>query len=212
MTSERIAAIVLAAGKSQRMVRLKPLLPFGDKPMLVRVLENLQAALGIDPLIVVTGHAVSDIMSAVQQHLSPPHSIAFAHNVEHETGEMLSSVQAGVRALPSGTKAFFLALGDQPGVLPSTLNALREAWQSTQAPIVLPTYNGRRGHPLLFTIACVDEILSLPPEATLRDVVQRHRSATVEVPVDDSAVIADVDTPDDYERALRQWSSSRGGF
>jgi CTP:molybdopterin cytidylyltransferase MocA len=195
-----IPAIILAAGMSQRMGRFKPMLPFGDRPMLARVVENLQAAEYFSPTILVTGHAMQEIMPVLSVY-----RIAFAHNPEYAMGGMLSSVQTGVRALPENCPAFLLALGDQPAVHPDTLRALVERFRSASAPITLPTFGGRRGHPVLFAAQCASEILALPAEATLKTVVSRHEAEIAEVLVPDEAILADVDTPEDYERALNLW-------
>lgn len=205
---KRIAAVVLAAGMSRRMGRLKPLLPFGGQPMLVRVIESLQQANEIQPIIVVTGYAADQVVSVVQRSTLHTQNIMYAHNENYATGEMLSSVQMGVQALPEHIAAFLLVLGDQPGVLPSTIEALCHKYHETGAPIITPSHNGRQGHPLLIAAECAAEILSLAPDATLRDFVQRHRDERIEVDVADSAVIADVDTPEDYETALRLWHNS----
>lgn len=200
-----VAAVVLAGGMSQRMGRLKPLLPFGDQPMIARVVETLQNAGGIHPIVVVTGNAAAQIETALGEY-----SVHFAHNENFAAGGMLSSVKTGVAALPSQTEAFFLVLGDQPAVRSSTLIALRQAWQQSRAPIVLPTHNGRRGHPVLFDRACMPEILALSPDATLKTVVQAHAAQTVEVVDADEGVLHDVDTPADYERALQTWRRENG--
>lgn len=200
-----IGAIVLAAGFSRRMGRLKPLLPFGDKPMLARVVENLLTCDGIASVIVVTGHESAQI----QEALGECGEVRFAHNNAYADG-MLSSVQCGVRALPPGCAAFFLVLGDQPVVHPATLDNLLKVWRETDPPLVLPVWNGRRGHPVLFSRRCIPEILALNDGATLKHVVQLHSADLVEAQVEDEAVLHDVDTPEDYERALRAWNLARG--
>ena len=207
MQRHSLAAIILAAGLSQRMGRLKPLLPFGDKPMLARVVDLFLTIAEIRPLIVVTGHAAPEITTALSGY--PLH---FAHNDGYATGGMLSSVQTGVRALPPDTAAFFLVLGDQPTVAPGTIKALLNAWHeardSASPPsIILPVYQGRRGHPVLFAGHCAAEILDLPASATLKTCVQRHAGNTVEVAVEDPSILADVDTPEDYDYALHLWQS-----
>lgn len=203
MSHNGVAAVVLAAGLSQRMGRLKPLLPFGDRPMLSRVLESLLAVVEASRCIVVTGHAAPEIRAAVADS-----GVTFAHNSDYASGGMLSSVQSGVRALPTDTKAFFLVLGDQPMVAPETVGSLLRAWRAAPASaIVLPLYGDRRGHPVLFASRCAAEIMTLPPDATLKTCVQRHAADTVQVAVDDPAVIADVDTPDDYQQALNLWQT-----
>lgn len=198
--SQQVAALVLAAGMSQRMGRLKPLLPFGDRPMLARVLECVQAVESISPILVVTGHRAQEIEHAVQDY-----NVIWTHNAGYADG-MLSSVQCGIQALPKQGDAFFLLLGDQPGVHPDTLRALLQTWMATHAPIVLPTYEGKRGHPILLSAHLIPEILALPPEATLKTVVERHSMATQQVAVADPAILMDVDTPEDYQRALSAFS------
>ena len=198
------AAIVLAAGMSQRMGRLKMLLPFGDRPMLARSVESLLALQEISPILVVTGHAAQEIEDAVREYSG----IRIVPNAEYAAGGMLSSVQAGVRALPGHCNAFFLALGDQPMVSPQTLSALLSARRKTGATIVMPTYQGRRGHPVLFDRQCGQEILELPADATLKTLITRHADVLGEVPVSDPAILADIDTPEEYERALQIWQAN----
>jgi molybdenum cofactor cytidylyltransferase len=205
MQSGAVAAIVLAAGRSQRMGRLKPLLPFGDRPMLARTVERLFAAEEISPIFVVTGFGAEEIARSLREY-----DLVFVPNPDYAAGEMLSSVQAGVRALPEDCAAFLLALGDQPMVLPATFRALIAAWRETHAPLVAPTYEGRRGHPVLFSAECRAEILALSAGETLKTVVARHAARRIEVPVPDPAIRMDVDTPEDYERALQTWRSQGG--
>ena len=198
-----VAAIVLAAGMSQRMGRLKPLLPFDGKPMLARVVDNLIAAspsTPIAPIIVVIGHNAPEIRNALCGY-----PVEFAHNPDYEIGGMFSSVQTGVRVLPQEAGAFLLMLGDQPTVQPATLHALLATWHETKAPVVRPAYRSKRGHPVLISTDCAGEILSLPATATLRAVVAQHAADAVEVEVEDAAILEDVDTPEDYERALQTW-------
>jgi molybdenum cofactor cytidylyltransferase len=185
---------------SQRMGRLKPLLPFGDKPMIARVVQTLQSAGDIHPIVVVTGNAAAQIEAALAEY-----SLHFTHNEHFAAGGMLSSVKTGVAALPPHIDAFFLVLGDQPAVRSSTLIALRRTWQQRRAPVVLPIHNERRGHPVLFDRSCAGEILALPHDATLKTVVQAHAAQILEVAVVDEGVLHDVDTPEEYERALQTW-------
>jgi molybdenum cofactor cytidylyltransferase len=197
-----VAAVVLAAGMSRRMGQLKMLLPFGEKPMLARVIETLLAAQNISPILVVTGYAEQEIVPVVDVY-----SPVIVHNADYEAGGMLSSAQTGVRALPADCPAFFLVLGDQPMVQTKTLRALYSAWHGTNFAVVVPVYGGRRGHPVLFSARCAPGILALPADATLKTVVTRYAAETYELPVPDPAILADVDTPEDYANALRLWQA-----
>jgi len=194
-----ISAVVLAAGLSKRMGAFKPLLPLGGKALLVHVIETLKAVDEIQTIVVVTGHEERRLMTTLQ---ATP--VSFVHNSCYASGEMLSSVQAGLRALPADVEAVVLALGDQPAVQPETVRRLVRTWLEQRPPLVLPVFHGRRGHPLLLSMSLRAEILALPENATLKTVVHHHLSEAVQTAVDDAAVTADVDTPEDYQRAQRE--------
>ena len=130
--------------------------------------------------------------------------VSFVHNAAYAAGEMLSSVQAGLRALPSDAEAVVLALGDQPGIQPETVRRLVKTWLEQRPPLALPVFHGKRGHPLLLSMSLRAEILALPANATLKTVVHNHLGEAVQIAVDDSAVTSDVDTLKDYQRAQRE--------
>jgi molybdenum cofactor cytidylyltransferase len=194
------AAIVLAAGMSRRMGRLKMLLPFGDRAMLAVVIESLLASGVVSPITVITGFAEQEIRALVEEYSG----VSCVHNPDFERGGMLSSVQAGVRALPPAIDRFFLVLGDQPMVRPDTLSALHDSWHPETAPIVAPIFEGKRGHPVLLARKYAEEILSLGANDTLKKLMSRHRSLVREVAVGDGATIRDIDTPEDYAEGLER--------
>jgi molybdenum cofactor cytidylyltransferase len=196
-----MAAVVLAAGMSQRMGRLKMLLPFGDRPMLARVIESVLAAGESLLITVVTGHAEQEIRAVAVEYTG----VVCVHNACYERGGMLSSVQTGIRALLETCDAFFLILGDQPMIRPNTLNALQAAWHAESAPIVVPSYHGKRGHPVLISARFIAEVLALGENDTLKTLMLRHEKSLHEIAVDDPATVADIDTPKDYEAALQRW-------
>lgn len=120
---------------------------------------------------------------------------------------MLASVQAGIAAAAPETEWFVIAPGDQPGIRPEVVRALLEAVASEAEPratLAVPCYRGRRGHPLVVHRAHREEIAALDPGEGLRALLRRHPEAIRHVPVDDEEVCADLDTPEDYERALRR--------
>jgi molybdenum cofactor cytidylyltransferase len=133
--------------------------------------------------------------------------VQFAHNAEYESGGMLSSVKTGMRAIANNCDAFFLVLGDQPLVHSSTYRELLDTCPPRRVKMVQPTFDTRRGHPVLFSSNGIDEILSLPADATLK--TYTHRIPKLEVPVDDPGVLADIDTPDDYDRAVLEFQAHR---
>jgi molybdenum cofactor cytidylyltransferase len=195
-TSDRFAAIVLAAGLSRRMGRHKPLLPIGDRAMIAHVVDGIIGA-GITNIYVVTGHLACDVRGALANR--PVHFIA---NENFVVGGMLSSVQLGVRAAHASCDAFFISLGDQPFIDPETFRQMTVAFIRSRAPILLPTHNGKHGHPVLIASDLAPQILALRSDETLNDFAKRQANETLEIDVDDPAVVEDIDTPEDYARAL----------
>lgn len=123
-------------------------------------------------------------------------------NREYEAG-MSSSLKAGVAALPSEAGAFFVVLGDEPFVRSETYNALISARESTGARVILPTYLGVRGNPVLVDRSLAGEVEAITGDRGCRELRQHHPDETVEVAVDDPGILIDIDTPEDVARARR---------
>lgn len=110
---------------------------------------------------------------------------------------MLTSLQCGFRALPDAVERVFFIPVDLPAVEPSTMAALAS---TKSAPLVIPRYQGRRGHPVLTARDLIPEFLALPASAQPRDIIERHASEIRYVDVDDPGILADVDDPADYAK------------
>lgn len=199
----RIAAIILAAGKSERMKYPKSLLIFG-KETVVDMSIRLCHEGGCDPVIVVLGHEEARIRSNA--------SLAGATAIRNEAYESgrTSSLQAGIRALPGETSAFLLFSIDHPMVEAGTIAGLVAAYREFGSKIVLPIHEGRRGHPVLVDISLAPEFLALAPDDPARSVTGADRERVLEVPTEDSEVLRDMDMPADYHEALEVYSR-RGG-
>ena len=115
---------------------------------------------------------------------------------------MLSSLQCGLRAVPESTEAVFFMPVDLPAVALGTVMAIAE--DPGSALLVVPRYRARRGHPVLVRRDLIPEFLSLAPSAQARDVVARHEADCRYVDVNDPGILADVDTPDEYQRLTAQ--------
>lgn len=192
----RVCGIVLAAGESSRMGEAKLLLPWGDDSTIIREVCTLAGSVGLDDLVVVTGGWREPVEAAID---SLPQRVIY--NPDYAQGEMISSVQAGLRALPENCSAVLIFLGDQPNVTPEIVADLLVAYASGRGRIVAPVYEGRRGHPVLIDRAFWQELLGLPPGKAPRDVLRRHPEAVCEIPVETAGVVFDIDTPEDYRRA-----------
>ncbi len=191
-----ISAIVLAAGMSRRMGRPKLLLPLNDELVIQRVVRTVTAA-AVDETIVVVGHQRAAMEEALRGF-----PVRIVYNPDYAQGEMLSSIQAGLRAALSQATAALIVLGDQPGISTAIVNQMVAALRDHAGRFCLPTYDGRRGHPIGLPRRFWPEVLSQGWDASLRDVLRRHPEAIVEVPVTDEVVLIDMDTPDDYTQVV----------
>jgi molybdenum cofactor cytidylyltransferase len=190
-----ISAIILAAGQSKRMGQPKMLLPWGKMTVIEHVITTFLNA-GIEDVIVVTGGAREQVENLINQY-----HIRKVHNNDYETGEMLSSIQCALRAIPDEARAALIGLGDQPQVQEKSVRLLREEYRDSQSRLIVPSFQMRRGHPWLVTRPLWSEILALKPPKSLRDFLKRHAEEIHYVSVDTPSVLADLDTPEDYQRS-----------
>lgn len=197
-----LAGVVLAAGRSSRMGSPKALLDFLGRPFAVRILEALEA-LEVKTRVVVLGPDAPRIQPAIAGH-----DCMIVENPEPETGP-IASLRCALRALqPLQPSAILVWPVDLPHVRVTTVERVMEAHRRTGAPIVVPTFAERRGHPVIWGSALFAELLENPVASRegARAVLHDHERELVSVPVDDPAVIDEVNTPEDYERLVREWN------
>lgn len=195
----KVVPIVLAAGMARRMGEMKVLLPWGsNETILDHILDETHLGERFGA-VVVTGHE-ADAVNAIAER----HHLKTVHNPDYAAGDMLSSMKAGLRAMPASACAALIVLGDQPLLRWQTVRAIVTAYQEGKGRIVAPSYQMRRGHPILIDRMYWDEILALPADGAPRDVVNRHADATHYVLVNDDAILVDVDTPEQYQAARRR--------
>lgn len=183
-----IGAVVLAAGASSRMGVPKWSLPASPEGIsfLQSILEALRAA-AVSTVRVVTAPGAEIVEEAVV-------------NPEPSRG-MLSSLQCGLRALPQDVGAVLVWPVDHPLVTTATVTAMLRAWRDGNPPVVVPTFDGRRGHPVLFAGRLLPELLAADPGAGARSVVHAHPERR-ELPVLDRGVVTGINTREDYRRAF----------
>lgn len=197
--SNRIAAVVPAAGYSSRAGLFKPLLPAGPLLVVERSVDTLQQA-GVEDVHVVIGHK-ADLLVPVLARLGVTRVI----NAGYDRG-MYSSIQAGVRSLGDEVEAFFLLPADCAFVSPETIRALLGAYEAGaggQLEVVYPVYRGERGHPPLISNRLRDRILAAEPEGGLKGLLEREARGSAQIDVDDGSVLIDLDLEEDYQRAIR---------
>lgn len=191
---QMVGAVVLAAGMSRRMGAPKLVLPWGSHTVIWQVVDRLSAA-GVREIVVVTGGAREQVEQALAG--TPAR---FAHNLLFEDGEMLHSLQAGIRALPQACDALLVVLGDQPMIETAAMRMVVERYITSQARLVIPSYQMRRGHPWLVSRSYWDELLDLAGEKTLHDFIQAHQGEIQYVNYDSPSILKDMDTPEDYRQ------------
>jgi molybdenum cofactor cytidylyltransferase len=190
-----ISAIILAAGQSRRMGEPKMLLPWGKVTVIEHVIATFLKA-GVEDLVTVTGGAREPVEKAIE-----PHPVRKIHNGDYAAGEMLSSLQLGLREMPAGVQAALIGLGDQPQVQEENIRLVCEAYRQSKAQLVVPSFQMRRGHPWLVARPLWDEILELKPPQSPRYFLNRHAAEIHYVEVTTSSILADLDTPEDYQSA-----------
>jgi molybdenum cofactor cytidylyltransferase len=191
-----IAAILLAAGRSRRMGAFKPLLPFGERTVVEACVGNLLEG-GVEEIVVVIGHRAEEMRERLA-HLP----IRFAVNAEPES-EMGVSIARGVEQVSAQATALFIALVDQPAIPPATIAFLNEVGTSQGAPLIVPEYEGRGGHPVRIDLSFRQELMNLDPQRGLRAFFEAHREEVLRVAVNSPYVARDMDQWDDY-RALHR--------
>jgi molybdenum cofactor cytidylyltransferase len=184
-----IAAIVLAAGKSERMGQPKALLIYHGRTFLEQILGTIRES-SIESTVVVLGHDRESIESSVSLGVS-------VFNEDYEKG-MTTSFQAGIRALAPEVDGAVIFLVDHPVVDPQTVDLLISKFLPGR--IVLPLHKGRRGHPVLFSREVLEEILELSPTSGANVVVRRSQERITEVEVSQPGILVDIDTPENFER------------
>jgi molybdenum cofactor cytidylyltransferase len=204
-----LAAVILAAGESRRMGTPKALLPFPTNTVategITTFVEHLRS-IAQHPRIglrrVVLGAHAEEIRSRTR--LAPADVVV---NAEWATGQ-LSSIQAAIRSLPggsaslttSGTDGIMLFLVDHPLITAGLVGELVEQFYASQRRIVIPTYNGKRGHPVIFASSLYDELLAAPEQQGARAVVWKHAKEVLEVPTDEEGVVLNLNDPEAMKR------------
>lgn len=193
--SPRVDAVVLAAGRSSRMGRPKPLLRIDGETFVERVVRILRAG-GCERVVVVTrpdARRVAEVAAAA--------GAVHAVNPDGDA-EQVASLRIGLAALDDHAAAAVLLPVDHPLVRPRTVAAVIDAYRARRAPVVRAVHDGRPGHPTLIDRSLFAELEDDPLPRGAETVVERYLDRIEDVAVDDPGVVADIDTPGEYRREV----------
>ncbi|HMJ29294.1 MAG TPA: molybdopterin-binding/glycosyltransferase family 2 protein [Xanthobacteraceae bacterium] len=187
----RVAAVVLAAGRSTRMGGPNKLLADIARRPLVRIAAEEALASRAKPVIVVTGHQREQVEKALAGL-----PVELVHNPDFADG-LGTSVRAGIAAVPADADGAIVCLGDMPQVDAGLIDRLIAAFDPDQgALVVMPTFEGRRGNPVLWSRRFFPDLTAIEGDVGARHLIGRYSEAVVEVPLEGKAALVDVDTPE----------------
>ena len=190
-----LAAVILAAGQSKRMGQPKMLLPWGGTTVIGRVIATFAEA-SLNEIVIVTGGA-REAVERETERLGREYPVRCVHNPQYESGEMLSSLQAGLLSLGTQFEAALIGLGDQPQLSLAAVHKVISANEANTAQLIVPSYNMRRGHPWLVNRFFWPALFALKSPQTLRDFLNTFSTKILYVE-SDQTILKDLDTPEDY--------------
>ena len=194
-----ICGIILAAGESRRMGRPKMLLPFGNLSIIEKLVQSATRSF-IDKTFVVLGSDKEAIGQLIQDY-----PVETVFNNLYRNG-MLSSVQAGLKSVNEETTAIMVLLGDQPMIGSSIMNKMIETYRTSDKEIIVATYQGKRGHPLLFGKKYFRQVKELTVENSLKELLLNNPYDIEEMETDSSEILRDIDTEKEYIEELKHQS------
>jgi CTP:molybdopterin cytidylyltransferase MocA len=176
------------------MGTVKQLLPVADRPAVVRCTESIRDS-GVDNIVVVVNPDGNEIVRVLKEF-----SVTIAVNDLQES-DMAESVGMGLSAIDGASTGVFICLCDYPLVTSATLSAMGREHNARPDLIIIPTFQGRRGHPTLFPRFILEEVKK---HSTLRDVISGHKDKILFFPIADEGVVLDMDTPEEYQKILER--------
>jgi molybdenum cofactor cytidylyltransferase len=189
-----ISAIVLAAGISMRMGQQKMLMPWGQTTVIGSIIQTLIEA-RVDEINVVTGGNETALKAELKMF-----SIRYIYNPDFANGEMLTSVQVGLKSLGDESEAALIVLGDQPQIELNIVREIIDRYNLTPHKIIVPSYQKHRGHPWIVAREFWKEICTLSQPQTLRNFLNTNNEKIDYLTVDSPTIIQDIDTQADYLR------------
>jgi molybdenum cofactor cytidylyltransferase len=194
---KEVAGIILAAGEGKRFGQPKASARIEGVSFLEKIAVCLKD-IGCRPIIVVGGSDAGTIIKESDQL-----NIHYVINKDWEKGQF-SSLKVGLANLQHEVCGALITLVDHPFVVTETYKLLKEAFVKSPKRILIPVYDHRRGHPIVIPQSVMREIIESPDTGNLKDIIKNHERMVVQHRCEDPAVLKDIDTQEDLERALEQ--------
>ena len=194
------SAIILAAGKSERFGAPKVLQSFKNVPFLVRIVDSLQQV-NVDFIFLVLGFQTDKMI----EKLPKIENVEIVINKDYEDGQF-SSLQAGIRKLPTNTEGCLICLIDQPQIQSETVKKILYESKLHSDRIIIPTFANRGGHPVYVPNSLFAEIKNLSSSTSLRDVFAKNVNLIHRFEINDPLMIEDIDTPNDLQKIEKLWN------
>lgn len=174
----------------------KQLLRLGESTVLGQTIANVRDA-KVDEVVLVLGSSAEAIRRELS--VSAIEDLRIVGNPDYREG-MASSLRAGVAAVSPSIDAAIIVLADQPFVRPETLARIADQYRRSEAQILIPTYKGRRGNPVLLDRSVFPDVMALKGDVGCRAIFGSYLAGILMVEVEDEGVLVDIDNKDDYER------------
>jgi molybdenum cofactor cytidylyltransferase len=191
-----VSGILLGAGESKRMGRNKLFLPWGRETVLEHCLKTLLHS-KVKEVIVVLNNRMKGRVKDIKEN-----KLKIVTNPYYKRG-MSTSIRRGLQAIDINSRGVLIALGDQPLIKTRTINALIHAFVQRKGAIVIPSFRGRQGHPVVFHRRYLKELLKLKGDVGGRSIIEKHPEDVWFVRVKSESVTKDIDTWKDYHKELR---------
>jgi molybdenum cofactor cytidylyltransferase len=196
-----IIAVILSAGESSRMGRPKALLPIDGVRFIEKIVTTLKAT-RVGRIVVVLGHNAAELRQKITDL-----PVDLVINPEYKRGQ-LTSLLAAIHNIEADKDAervdgILVQLVDHPYINADLVDLMIERFYETKKLIVVPRYQNRRGHPVIFSRALFGELLAAPLDQGAKAVVHAHRDDTLEIDTNDEGAIIDIDTPEEYRHHVK---------